>query len=291
MRELTPRPSNGQALPQRAPLLDECCSEPGCTAQRLGAPVNGALLSVRDLSVSYDGRRVLEDVDVDVFEGRVTALIGPSGCGKTSFLLCLNRLTEMVRGCEVQGSLRLDGHEISTRDSGWVRRNVGMVFQRPNPFPVSIRQNLWLPLKEHGCPSSELDGRSEDVLRRVGLWDEVSQRLNSPAMALSGGQQQRLCIARALTLQPRLLLMDEPCSALDPISTEVIEQLILELRGTVSIVIVTHNLAQAQRVADDVAVFWCHDDSGCVIESGTAERVFEHPTQPDTVAYLAGMRG
>ena len=276
----------------RAEVLEACCKTPGCNAQRLGPPPATCLLSARDLSVSYSGRTVLEDVDLDVLEGRVTALIGPSGCGKTSFLFCLNRLTDLVPGCCFSGSLRFDGQQIGGDiDVGWLRRNVGMVFQRPNPFPTSIRQNLWLPLREHGCPAGELHVRTEEVLRQVGLWEEVSDRLDAPAPALSGGQQQRLCIARALTLRPRLLLMDEPCSALDPLSTEVVERLILGLRGAVSIVIVTHNLAQARRVADDVAVFWCHDESGCVIESGSVEKVFEHPTQPDTIAYLTGARG
>jgi len=278
--------------PERATILDMSCSTPGCTAQRLGAAPPGTLLSVRDLSVSYGNKVALEDVDIDVHEGRVTALIGPSGCGKTSFLYTLNRLSDLVPGCDVKGGIAFDGRSVSSEaDVGWLRRNVGMVFQRPNPFPLSIRANLHLPLKEHGCPKSELDARTEEALRQVGLWDEVSDRLDSSAFALSGGQQQRLCIARALTLRPRLLLMDEPCSALDPLATEVIERLITNLRGSISIVIVTHNLAQARRVADDVVVFWNHDNSGCVIETGEAHDVFENPQQPDTVAYIAGRRG
>ena len=198
-----------------------------------------------------------------------------------------------IPGCEVGGRIRFEGNEVIGNgcDVGWLRTQIGMVFQKPNLFPVSVRQNLHLPLAEHGCPSNELESRSEEVLREVGLWDEVADRLDSQALALSGGQQQRLCIARALTLRPRLLLMDEPCSALDPISTDVIEQLIHSMRGEYSIVIVTHNLAQAQRIADDVAVFWCHDDSGCVIESGPASTVFMAPRQPDTQAYLTGKRG
>jgi len=166
-----------------------------------------------------------------------------------------------------------------------------MVFQRPNPFPISIRDNLRLPLREHGCPRSELDDRVRTGLEKVGLWKEVESRLREPALALSGGQQQRLCIARALMLRPRVLLMDEPCSALDPLATETIEKLIDEVRGSLAIVIVTHNLAQARRIADDVAVFWNADGSGCVIDSGDAIDVFANPKTADTRAYLAGLRG
>ena len=287
----TPVPPVRGGLP--SPFFDEdCCETPGCTVQRLGSPSTGTLLSVRDLSVAYRGRVALEHVDLDVHPGRVTALIGPSGCGKTSLLFCLNRLCEMVAGCEVSGAIHFEGRDVrAERDLGWLRRQVGMVFQRPNPFPLSIRQNLYLPLREHGCPRRELAGRAEEVLRLVGLWDEVRDRLDAPALELSGGQQQRLCIARALTLNPRLLLMDEPCSALDPIATETIERLVLRLRERVAVVIITHNLAQARRIADDVAVFWTHGGSGCVIESGSAEAVFELPQQPETVQYLAGARG
>ncbi len=272
--------------------MSDCCFD-ACQSQRLPDPEGDAFLAVRDLEVSYHGKTVLESVDIDIQRGQVTALIGPSGCGKTSFLYTLNRMSDLIEGCKVKGRIRFDGQEIngSEIDIGWLRTNVGMVFQKPNLFPLSISKNLHLPLREHGCPSNQLAARSEEVLREVGLWGEVSDRLDSPALALSGGQQQRLCIARALTLRPKLLLMDEPCSALDPISTAVIEELILEMRGEYSIVIVTHNLAQAQRIADDVAVFWCHDDSGCVIESGKAKDVFAAPRQPDTQAYLAGQRG
>ena len=283
---------NDRAAGARAEVVSLTCDTPGCTAQRLGPPPADCLLSVRDLTVRYGSKVAIEDVDFDAFGDRVTALIGPSGCGKTRFLNCLNRMTALVPGCEVEGTIRFDGRDVTGEaDTAWLRTQIGMVFQRPNPFPLSIRDNLYLPLKEHGCPKSELAGRAEEVLAQVGLWDEVHDRLSTPATSLSGGQQQRLCIARALTLRPRVLLMDEPCSALDPLSTEVIERLILELRGKVAIVIVTHNLAQARRVADDVCVFWNHDDSGCVIESGEARSVFENPRQPDTVAYLAGLRG
>jgi phosphate transport system ATP-binding protein len=272
--------------------MSDCCFE-ACQSQRLPEPQDDTFLAVRDLSVRYGAKVALESVDIDIQRGRVTALIGPSGCGKTSFLFTLNRLSDLIPGCGVGGRVRFEGTEIYADgvDIGLLRANIGMVFQKPNLFPVSIRKNLYLPLREHGCPVNQLDRRSEEVLREVGLWSEVSDRLDASAHSLSGGQQQRLCIARALTLRPKLLLMDEPCSSLDPMATDVIERLILKMRGEYSIVIVTHNLAQAQRIADDVAVFWCHDESGCVIESGHAEAVFRAPKQPDTVAYLAGQRG
>jgi phosphate transport system ATP-binding protein len=275
----------------RAAVIGACDSD-GCTARRLGEAPPGAVLSVRDLCVAYGGRVVLEDVDLDVLEDRVTALIGPSGCGKTSFLFALNRLSELVGGCEVTGRVRFAGSDLGdTPDVGWLRRSIGMVFQRPNPFPISVRDNLRLPLREHGCARSEVEDRVRRGLEMVGLWKEVESRLGESALALSGGQQQRLCIARALTLRPRLLLMDEPCSALDPLATETIERLIDEMRDDLGIVIVTHNLAQARRVADDVAVFWNRDGSGCVIESGDAATLFASPRQPHTAAYLAGLRG
>lgn len=250
------------------------------------------LIQVRDLTVRYSGELALQSVDLDVRENKITALIGPSGCGKTSFLMALNRLSAMIRGCTVDGQVRFGGTELSaSTPTGWLRRQVGMVFQRPNPFPVSIERNLHLPLREHGCPKRELKRRSEDLLKRVGLWEEVAERLGEPAQSLSGGQQQRLCLARALALNPRVLLMDEPCSALDPISTAHIEELINSLRSHVTIIIVTHNLAQARRLADDVAVFWNCGCCGCLIESGPASQVFESPQHPDTVSYLRGITG
>jgi len=247
---------------------------------------------VRGLSIGYGGKCVLDGVDLDVRKGAVTALIGPSGCGKTSFLMSLNRLTELVPRCSVAGRVRLGGRELdAATDTRWLRRRIGMVFQRPTPFPVSVARNLHLPLRDSGCPRSELRARTEAVLRRVGLWDEVAGRIDSPADTLSGGQQQRLCIARALVLEPEILLMDEPCSALDPLSTRRIEELIRSLRGTVTMVIVTHNLGQARRLADDVAVFWSRGGRGALIESGPAKGVFSAPAHPDTAAYLEGLQG
>ncbi|MEM7409842.1 MAG: phosphate ABC transporter ATP-binding protein [Myxococcota bacterium] len=246
------------------------------------------------LSVHYDGKTALRDVELEITEGAVTAVIGPSGCGKSSFLASLNRLTDLVPGCVVTGAVRLAGQDVCERSCDVValRRQVGMIFQKPNPFALSIRKNLEMPLQEHGVRSRRERGETaERVLREVGLWDEVKDRLHHSALALSGGQQQRLCIARALALEPRVLLLDEPCSALDPISSGVVEDLIVRLRGRVTQVVVTHNLAQARRISDDVAVFWVRDGAGAMIEAGPTERIFERPQQLETRQYIDGVRG
>ncbi len=251
------------------------------------------LIQAEGLRISYGGRLALRDVTFGVAAGRITALVGPSGCGKTSFLNCLNRLTDLIPGCRVEGSLRLDETDLldPRLDLLAHRRRVGMIFQRPNPFPISIRANLDLPLREHGCAREERPLRIEACLRDVGLWEEVRDRLDAPALALSGGQQQRLCFARALSLQPEVLLLDEPCSALDPLSTGVIEELILRLRGRYTLVVVTHNLAQARRLADAAALFWLRDGAGCLVEHGPASHVFDAPREPETRDYLRGYRG
>lgn len=251
-------------------------------------------LEVRALSVSYGERRVLETVSLDIYRGCITALIGPSGCGKTSFLAALNRLTDMLPSVRVEGSVRFDGKEIldASQDTLHLRRRIGMIFQKPNPFPLSIRRNLELPLREHGVRKPrERAARTEQALRDVGLWDEVKNRLDSSAMALSGGQQQRLCIARALVLEPEILLMDEPCSALDPISSAVVEELITGLRGRYTIVIVTHNLAQARRVANYAGFFWLTERVGKLIEFGRCQRLFDAPAHALTRAYVGGLSG
>lgn len=253
-----------------------------------------SLVEVRNLSISYGGRTALRGVDVEIRAGRITALIGPSGCGKTSFLSSLNRMTDLIPGCEVSGSVRIAGLDISdpATDVMAVRRWVGMIFQKPNPFPLSIRENLHLPLREHGQRDKRMrDDLAEQVLREVGLWDEVRDRLDESALGLSGGQKQRLCIARALTLRPQLLLMDEPCSALDPIAIETIEQTIRKMRGLYTLVIVTHNLAQARRLADDVGVFWVRNGVGQLVEFGPTEEIFEKAHDADVSAYVHGQRG
>jgi phosphate transport system ATP-binding protein len=249
-------------------------------------------LTVTQLALRYGKTRVLADVNLTVPAGQITALIGPSGCGKTSFLSCLNRLIDLIPQAQMSGQIQLDTCEIRQFPVIELRRQVGMLFQKPNPFPLSIYRNIEFPLREHGVRDrSEIDAIVETVLQDVGLWQEVKDRLKSSALSLSGGQQQRLCLARALALKPCVILMDEPCSALDPISSEIVEDLICQLKRDYTVVVVTHNLAQASRIADQVALFWVNEGVGQVIESGPAQQVFSHPQHPLTRAYVSGRRG
>ena len=252
------------------------------------------LLETHALGLRYGARVAFSDVSLTFKAGEITAIVGPSGCGKTSFLSCLNRLTDLTPGAVASGTVRFDGHSVShpATDVVALRRRVGMIFQRPNPFPMSIARNLDLPLREHGVRDRhEREARAEQGLRDVGLWDEVSSRLGQSALALSGGQQQRLCIARALVLRPDALLLDEPCSALDPIASGVVESLIASLRGRYTIVMVTHNLAQARRVADAAALFWTREGSGYLIEHAPVDEFFGAPQDPITCCYVTGARG
>ena len=249
---------------------------------------------ISSLSVSYNGCPALSDVSLEIPAGGITALIGPSGCGKTSFLSCLNRLTDLIPQCRVSGRVRLHDLDVLNprTDLLALRRRVGMIFQKPNPFPVSIRRNFELPLKEHGLRGrDQVDAVVERSLRDVGLWDEVKDRLGESALTLSGGQQQRLCIARALALEPEVILCDEPCSALDPVSSGVVEDLIVGLRGPYTVIIVTHNLAQARRIADRAACFWVREGCGRLIEEGCCDDLFEKPRHELTAAYVQGARG
>ncbi len=251
-------------------------------------------VDVDRLSLYYGEKSAFQDVTLSISKGCITALVGPSGCGKTSFLTCLNRLTDLIPACLVSGRITIDTLDVLAPQTDVIRlrRRIGMIFQKPNPFPLSIRRNLEFPLREHGMRDrTQLSTAIETALRDVGLWDEVKDRLDSPALALSGGQQQRLCIARALALSPEMLLMDEPCSALDPISSGIVEDLIVRLRGRYTILIVTHNLAQARRIANDAALFWVHNGAGRLIEAGPAKQIFEDPRDPLTAAYVSGMRG
>jgi len=246
------------------------------------------------VSVRYRDRLVASDVCLKIPQTRITALIGPSGSGKSSLLQAINRLTDLLPGCHVSGSIRVSGTDVSRDDVDvqQLRRRVGMIFQKPTPFPVSIRRNLELPLREIGVSNRQQLGRVvEETLQSVGLWDEVHTRLDEPATKLSGGQQQRLCLARTLTLNPEVLLLDEPCSALDPQSTQVIENLLLEMRGRCTIVIVTHNLAQARRLADRVALLWPIDGVGRLIECGDTQQMFESPQRSETADYVSGRAG
>jgi phosphate transport system ATP-binding protein len=266
----------------------------GQVAQGIPCCVPKPHLHINNLSVAYGDHCVLENVSLDIYKGCITALIGPSGCGKSSFLACLNRLTDMIPNAKVSGTILFDGKDILSpaADVMQLRRRIGMIFQKPNPFPLSIYKNLALPLREHSFGNrSDIDTRIEQVLTDVGLWHEVKDRLHTSALTLSGGQQQRLCIARALTLQPDILIMDEPCSALDPLSSTVVEEMINKLKGKYTIVIVTHNLAQARRLANYAAFFWMKEKVGKLIEFGQCHPLFESPKDPLTAAYVAGIAG
>jgi phosphate transport system ATP-binding protein len=251
-------------------------------------------MAIESVWLAYGENWVVRDVTLPVRQGEVLAMIGASGSGKTTLLRSLNRLTEVTAGGSRAGRITLDGEEIHELEVNDLRRRVSMVFQQPNPFPMSIYDNVAYALAEQRPPrgrrrrrTPELEAAAEDALRRAGLWDEVAGDLDRSALRLSGGQQQRLCIARALAAEPEVLLLDEPCSALDPISTATIEQLIVGLRESVAIVIVTHNLQQALRVADHVAFMHL----GELIEYGSSEQVFERPSHQRTRDYVSGAFG
>ena len=247
-------------------------------------------MAVQQWSVSYGGNPAVRDVSLPIRQGEVLALIGPSGCGKTTLLRSLNRLTELTPNATSAGWISLDGVDISTLEPTALRRRVTMVFQQPNPFPMSIFDNVAYVLREQASRRprrAALKATVNDALARAGLLDEVAGNLDHPALRLSGGQQQRLCIARALAANPEVLLLDEPCSALDPQSTRVIEELIVRLREEVAVVIVTHNLQQASRIADHVAFMYL----GELVEYGTARTVFERARQERTREYVSGVFG
>ena len=261
--------------------------------------VRAAVFEVRDLTVRYEGVAAVRDVSLDVREREVTAFIGPSGCGKTTILRTLNRMNDLVPGATVEGSVLFRGADLYGPgvDAVEVRRRIGMVFQRPNPFPRSIRDNVAFGPRSIGMKGN-LDERIERALRQAALWDEVKDRLGRNAFRLSGGQQQRLCIARCLAVEPEVLLMDEPASALDPISSGHIEDLLQELKREYAIVIVTHNMQQAARVADRTAFFSVEppedrdaNPHGVLIEIGETLRIFTAPTDPRTEAYVTGRFG
>ena len=247
--------------------------------------MNNNIMTLHDFGVAYDKKTVLQGVNAAIRPNRITAIIGPSGCGKSTMLKAMNRMLELQKEAEVSGSIHLEGKDIHAMDAETLRRRVGMVFQTPTPFPMSIYKNMtYAPLYYGIKGRKELDKIVRENLEITGLWDEVKDELNKSALKLSGGQQQRLCIARALTAQPDILLLDEPCSALDVKSTEIIEQLLLQLKERYTIVIVTHNLFQARRIADD-CIFMLN---GQLWEQGTAEALFEQPQRQETKDYLQG---
>ncbi len=269
-------PSTSFALPSRRATRD--------------AAIAVDRMQVEQLSVSYGNKPAVKSVSLPIRQGEVLAMIGPSGCGKTTLLRSLNRLTELTRGASLSGRITLDGVDIAMLEPTALRRRVTMVFQQPNPFPMSVFDNVAYVLREQASRRPRrhaVRGAVRDALARAGLLDEVADNLDHPALRLSGGQQQRLCIARALAADPEVLLLDEPCSALDPQSTRLIEELILKLREDVAVVIVTHNLQQAYRIADSVAFMYL----GELVEYGSAQRMFGAPREARTREYISGAFG
>jgi phosphate transport system ATP-binding protein len=245
---------------------------------------------IRNLDVHYGDKQALFAVDLDIAPRSVTAMIGPSGCGKSTFIRCLNRMNDLIPSFRVRGSVLHEGTDLYGRgtDVIEVRRRIGMVFQKPNPFPKSIYENIAYGLRINGHTKRDaLDAVVEASLKKAGLWEEVHDRLFAPALSLSGGQQQRLCIARAIAIKPEVILFDEPCSALDPIATGKIEELIMELKSDYTVVIVTHNMQQAARVSDATAFFYL----GKLIEFDTTNRIFTNPAQKLTEEYITGRFG
>jgi phosphate transport system ATP-binding protein len=253
--------------------------------------VNNVKISAKDVQVFYGDNHAIKDVTVEIEDKTVTAFIGPSGCGKSTFLRCINRMNDTIDVCRVRGDIRIDGENIYDPkiDPVQLRAKVGMVFQKPNPFPKSIYDNVAYGPRIHGLArnKAELDEIVERSLRSGAIWDEVKDRLHAPGTGLSGGQQQRLCIARAIATAPKVLLMDEPCSALDPIATAQVEELIDELRRSYSVVIVTHSMQQAARVSQKTAFFHL----GSLVEFGETSTIFTNPIDPRTESYITGRIG
>ena len=245
--------------------------------------------SIKDMNLFYGDFQALKNINMEISSNEITAFIGPSGCGKSTFIKSLNRMNDLVEGCKINGSLLLDGEDIyGDMDVNLLRKRVGMVFQKPNPFPMSIYDNIAFGPRTHGIKSkSKLDEIVETSLRNAAIWEELKDRLKKSALGLSGGQQQRLCIARALAVQPDVILMDEPTSALDPISTSKIEDLVLDLKKDYTIVMVTHNMQQATRVSDKTVFFLL----GEVIEAGVTEELFSMPKDKRTEDYITGRFG
>ena len=263
---------------------------PGPAAVRPGAPAAEATVRVKGLNLYYDEVQALKDIDLEIPDRQVTAFIGPSGCGKSTLLRCFNRMNDLIDGCRVEGKIFIGGKNINKKkvDVAELRRRVGMVFQKPNPFPKSIYENVAYGLRIQGINKRRvLDETVEWALKGAALWEEVKDRLQEPGFGLSGGQQQRLVIARAIAVQPQVILLDEPCSALDPISTLKVEELIHELKQQYTIIIVTHNMQQAARVSDRTAFMYL----GELVEYGDTDQVFTNPVKKRTEDYITGRYG
>ncbi len=247
-------------------------------------------INVCDFTGRFHGRTVVDNINLEISDGSITAIVGPSGCGKSTFLRSINRMNDRISGWSRQGSIELYGEQVYANDVELLslRRRVGMVFQRPNPFPMSIEENIACGVRAHRlAPRSHMKDIVRARLEEVGLWKAVSGRLKESPFQLSGGQQQLLCLARALAVQPEVLLLDEPTSSLDPISTQAVEELLKEFVPELTIVIVTHNLAQAKRIADNVAFFM----NGSLVEFGSCEQIFDSPKEPETAKYVSGILG
>ncbi len=247
-------------------------------------------ISVKDLDLYYGDFKALKNINIEIEPNEITAFIGPSGCGKSTLLRCLNRMNDLVEGCRIEGNVLLDGTDIYGKnvDVNLLRKKVGMVFQKPNPFPMSIYDNIAYGPRTHGIKNkAQLDEIVETSLKNAAIWDECKDRLKSSALGMSGGQQQRLCIARALACQPEVILMNEPTSALDPISTSKIEELVLELKKKYTVVIVTHNMQQAVRISDKTAFFLLGD----LVEYGQTDQIFSVPKDKRTENYITGRFG
>ncbi len=284
------------SAPASIRTVDAPMTAPEASALPAAAEAGGVTFRAEDLDFFYGRAQALKGVTLDIRRHEITALIGPSGCGKSTFLRCLNRMNDLIPGTRVEGSLTFHGEDLNASDVDPVdlRRRIGMVFQKPNPFPKSIRDNLTFGMKVNGIKPT--DERVEAVLRKAALWDEVKDKLNQDAFALSGGQQQRLCIARCIAVEPEVILMDEPCSALDPISTLAIEDLMKDLVTQFTIVIVTHNMQQAARVSHRTAFFTVAGMDqgqryGVLAESGQTEQIFSAPKDDRTQDYIPGRFG
>ena len=255
----------------------------------MSKPIESANVSIQDVNLFYSDFQALKDINMEIPANQVTAFIGPSGCGKSTLLRCLNRMNDLIEGCKVEGTIKVGDVDIYREvEVNELRRSIGMVFQKPNPFPMSVYDNIAYGARIYGIRKrSELDEIVERTLKQSAMWEELKDRLRKSALGLSGGQQQRLCIARALAVDPKILLMDEPTSALDPISTGKIEELCAELKQTVTIVIVTHNMQQATRISDKTGFFLLGD----LVEYGDTEQIFEAPRMPETERYITGRFG